>query len=85
MYVYVILPGYVYGAELTTNISFHLDGNVIGTYSRNPGYNPNYQYNSLVYSNANLSNTNHTFLLSVDAVIDESVVLFDRLVYRCVV
>ncbi|KAL5512910.1 hypothetical protein ACEPAH_3308 [Sanghuangporus vaninii] len=82
VYAYFILSNYVQGVPVKTNMSFLMDWNVVGAFEYDPGTSPDFVYNALGYSVTDLANTAHTFVINsvVDGP-DDSVILFDRLIY----
>ncbi|KAH9928346.1 uncharacterized protein B0H18DRAFT_255259 [Fomitopsis serialis] len=67
---------------ILTNISVHLDGHLAETYQHAPDPSQEqYKYNRTVFSMTNLSNTEHTLVMTAVQGSQPSVLLFDRAVY----
>jgi hypothetical protein len=64
-----------------TNLSFSIDGALVGTYSYIPDNSGTYLYNTLVYGNASIPNGTHTFVLGSPRGINTALVLFDYVEY----
>ena len=80
VYAYFILANTVTGATTLTNMSFTLDGNVVGHFAHVPTTSTEYIYNYSAYVNKTLSNTEHEFVIST-AGTTNVLILFDELIY----
>ncbi|KAF8980266.1 hypothetical protein BDQ17DRAFT_1263914 [Cyathus striatus] len=68
-----------------SNMTFYIDGDLVGQFQRIPPGTNGFQYNVSVYSNTTLSPGSHTFMLQNGVAVgnggDTSLTLFDYLVY----
>ncbi|TBU26827.1 hypothetical protein BD311DRAFT_416267 [Dichomitus squalens] len=80
VYVYGILAPPIQYITTLTNVTFLLDGALVGSYSNDPT-STDYQYNVLMYSNENLPNEEHTIVLQDTGDTNPSLILFDHIVY----
>ncbi|KAH8114733.1 hypothetical protein DFH11DRAFT_184583 [Phellopilus nigrolimitatus] len=81
VYAFFIIANTVEFATTLTNLSFALDGSSVGTFVHAPTTSTQYEYNVPGYSNASLKNGDHTFVISAVGATNDSLVLFDYLVY----
>ncbi|KAM5539186.1 hypothetical protein V8D89_007059 [Ganoderma adspersum] len=78
LYVFNILPNSVPGTTTYTNISFTIDGESAGRFTRTPDSSSTILYNQLVYHNTALDYGPHTLVMTPANV---TLILFDYLVY----
>ncbi|KZP05468.1 hypothetical protein FIBSPDRAFT_1004719, partial [Athelia psychrophila] len=83
VYAYCVVPNTVQEATTLTNLTFLMDGQLVGTYEHIPMTSTNYQYNIPVYMNMSLSYQEHTPTIEA-AGTNTSVILFDYVAYMCV-
>ena len=80
VYVYNIVVNNLSPTITFTNISFYLDGEYVRQYIHAADDSSTVQCNTLVFEDSNLSNTQHTLLMTA-AGTDISLILFDYLIY----
>jgi hypothetical protein len=82
VYAYCILtnPNNDSWAQLT-NLTFSIDGAQVGSYFYQSDRTDLYTYDQLVYSNSAVPNGTHTFGIHIPRGVNDSVILFDRVVY----
>ncbi|KAI0659561.1 hypothetical protein C8Q70DRAFT_933474 [Cubamyces menziesii] len=86
VYVYHVVVNYLtYGIVTSTNLTFHIDNEQVGSYTHSPTGSesentPPIFYNFPVYTNESLVEGNHTLMISAPGDI-ETLVLFDYIVY----
>ena len=82
MYAFFILANSNLGAGIAarTLMTLSIDGELVQNFTHNPSSATDYTYNSSVFTNTSLVNTNHTVLISTTGTLN-SLVLFDYLVY----
>ena len=81
VYTYFILPNQLANLTTTmTNVSFALDGDIVGSFEHIPTNSTDIQYNALVYTQESLEPKPHRFLISTIGTSD-SLILFDYLMY----
>ncbi|GLB34628.1 hypothetical protein LshimejAT787_0201930 [Lyophyllum shimeji] len=80
IYVFFILANNVPGAWTETFCRFILDGQATD-YHHAPSQSADYDYNALVYSQHNLSNVDHTLLITADGYSTKSFMNFDYAIY----
>lgn len=84
VYAYFILANTVTGATTLTNMSFTIDGSVVGHFVHEPTSSTDYVYDYAAYVNKSLDNTDHTIVISAVGTTNNSLILFDRLIYTLV-
>lgn len=84
MYAYFILVGQQDQTTTLTNLSFALDGDNAGSFVHIPAADTAIQYNVLGFSKKDLENSAHTLVISTVGPAEESLVLFDRIIYSYV-
>lgn len=62
--VYCIIANYIPYVTTLTNVSFTLDGKVVGNYAHTPSNEVLFQYNVPVYSSGSISNGPHTLTMT---------------------
>lgn len=73
------------GVTIFTNASFELDDAPAGTFQHTPNaQDDQYLYNVVVFNKVDLSNTNHTLVITAEMGSTESLLLFDWAMYTCV-
>ena len=84
VYVYGIIantvpdvPTIVHGMNMT----FSLDGALVGTFVHQPSTSTTYEYNYTLFSSVNLANTEHTLVVQTAGDNASSLILFDYAVY----
>lgn len=78
VYVFNILPNTLQGTITSADISFSIDGENVGRFTRSPDSSGTILYNQLVYSNTALNDGPHTLVMTPNI---NSLILFDYLVY----
>ncbi|OBZ78935.1 hypothetical protein A0H81_00321 [Grifola frondosa] len=82
IYVYCILSESATSLDGNSDMSFYIDGELVGTYVHAATGSSTYEYNVLVYGNASLPSAEHQFSLVGGRVTGSaSLILFDYLVY----
>ncbi|KAG5653530.1 hypothetical protein H0H81_012471 [Sphagnurus paluster] len=83
IYVFFILANFQgEGVPTETFCNFTLDGRAAGSFSHKPTSSPDLEYNALVFSRTNLSNTNHQLVVSTSGIADRNIFLnFDYAIY----
>lgn len=85
LYIFFILANSVPGAATLTNVNFILDGIQVSTFVHTPSTSTDYDYNRAVYANSSIPYGQHTMnVLPVDDLVDDVLILFDYLIYTCV-
>ncbi|EPT00117.1 hypothetical protein FOMPIDRAFT_1123161 [Fomitopsis schrenkii] len=86
VWVYCILVNSGHrGVTIYTNASFELDGALAGTYQHNPDPKEDqYLYNTAVFNKDDLSNTEHTLVITAENGPSPSLLLFDWAMYTYV-
>ena len=82
--VYAVLanPPSESGSVLFTNVTFELDGNLVGTYSHIPDpCAEQFEYNITIFSTSGLNNMNHTLTMTDAQGAQMSLLLFDYAKY----
>ena len=84
VYVYNIVantipdnPNVVHGSNMT----FSIDGALVGTFVHIPSSSTAYEYNYTVFSSSNLPNTEHTVVVQTTGDSVSSLILFDYAIY----
>ncbi|KAI0652612.1 hypothetical protein C8Q79DRAFT_938586 [Trametes meyenii] len=80
VYVFNIIANTVPFTTTLTNLTFTLDGELVGHYVHSPDSSSDILYNVLVYSNASLMNTQHTIEMRPTGPFS-SLILFDYIAY----
>jgi len=80
VYAYCILDNAV-SYTTFTNLTFSIDGSLVGSFSHTPDGSGTFLYNTLVYANTSVPNGDHTFIIHSPRGIDASLVLFDYVEY----
>ncbi|KAI0652613.1 hypothetical protein C8Q79DRAFT_111415 [Trametes meyenii] len=81
VYVYNLIANNVAQTTTVTNLTFSLDGMLVGNFFHQPEVNADpLVYNVTVYANTSLSHSPHTLVISASGVAP-SLVLFDYIVY----
>ena len=72
-----------FGTQATsyTNLTFQLDGQLVGTFQRTADV-ATWTYNYSVYSTSDLESKEHTFVIQPQAGVDSSYVAVDYFVYE---
>lgn len=81
VYTYFICANTLDDATTLTNLTFALDGGQVGTFVHVPEATSDYEYNILGYAGTNLSNGRHQLLIQTTGDVNNSLVLFDYLIY----
>lgn len=81
VYTYFICANTLDDATTLTNLTFALDGGQVGTFVHVPEATSDYEYNVLGYAGTNLSNGRHQLLIQTTGDVNNSLVLFDYLIY----
>ncbi|KAI5115993.1 hypothetical protein M0805_009065 [Coniferiporia weirii] len=80
VYVFIILANNLHPTTTFTNLSFSLDGELVGNFVHSPTSGTDYEYNVTAYANESLANVGHNLVMQTTG--DNAVlVLFDYLVY----
>ncbi|KAI0652603.1 hypothetical protein C8Q79DRAFT_109891 [Trametes meyenii] len=83
VYVYAILADTIPGGLNTTDptrVDFLIDGAQVGSFIHNPGPQPRFLYNQLIYANQSLKNGDH--LIAIKPKTDaSSIIFFDYVIY----
>ena len=80
VYVYNILPNTIVNTTTFVNISFSINGEDVGTFTRSPDSSSTILYNQLVYRNVTLDDGPHTLLMTAGGD-SKALFLFDYLLY----
>ncbi|OJT04528.1 hypothetical protein TRAPUB_4798 [Trametes pubescens] len=80
VYVFNIIANTVPFTTTLTNLSFKLDGELVGSYLHAPDTSTDFLYNVSVYSNASLTNGPHTLEIRPTGP-SSSLILFDYITY----
>ncbi|EJF59406.1 hypothetical protein DICSQDRAFT_128273 [Dichomitus squalens LYAD-421 SS1] len=80
VYVYDVVPNMVFETVTTSNMTFAIDGSVLGNFTHSPDPSGEILYNQLVYSNTELEPATHTIVISAEGE-NHSFILFDYLIY----
>ncbi len=78
LYVYNILANSVPGTTTFSDISYSIDGEAVGRFTRSPDSSSTVLYNQLVYHNTTLNHGPHTLIMTHANV---TLILFDYLIY----
>lgn len=82
VYVYGIVANTVPFTSTITNLTFQLDGKDVGTYLHTPTTSTDFQYHTLLYSNPNIPNGDHTIACGTNGhTADNFLILFDYIIY----
>ncbi|TDL24136.1 hypothetical protein BD410DRAFT_719993 [Rickenella mellea] len=84
IYVYGILANQVPFATTATNLTFTLDGAVVGTFVHVPDSSSDFIYNVPFYTNPSLPMGQHTLHIESNAVTQSALILFDYAIYTYV-
>ncbi|KZP05462.1 hypothetical protein FIBSPDRAFT_877525 [Athelia psychrophila] len=76
VYAYCVLANAVQEAATYTNLTFLMDGELVGTFEHIPTTSTAYQYNTSVYANTSLSYQEHILTIMATGT-NMSVILFD--------
>ncbi|KAH9922671.1 uncharacterized protein B0H18DRAFT_508385 [Fomitopsis serialis] len=77
IWVYGVVPNYVEYATTLVNVSFELDGKVVGLYTHAPSASVGYIYNVTLYSNTAIANGQHTLVMTPQRESNSSYLAFD--------
>ena len=80
VYVFNILPNTLFNTTTFVNITFTIDGEDVGTFTRTPDSTSTILYNQLVYQNAALQDRPHILVMTAGGD-TKSLFLFDYLLY----
>ena len=81
VYVYNIIVNQLPSTTTFTNLSFWIDSDLVGNYMHIPrNTTPTFEYGVLIYANTSLPNGQHFLVMSAGGS-NDSLILFDRLVY----
>lgn len=81
VYVYNIIANQVQDTTTLTNLTFWIDGDLVGSYTHIPENTTTvFEYGALVYSNTSLQDKQHFLTMSAGGP-NASLILFDRIVY----
>lgn len=80
VYAYAILANTLTFTALT-NLTFMLDGALVGSFVHVPSNSGFYQYGFPIYANSSLTNEQHTFRIEAAGGPNGSLILFDNLLY----
>ncbi|EIN10606.1 hypothetical protein PUNSTDRAFT_112429 [Punctularia strigosozonata HHB-11173 SS5] len=81
IYVFCIVPNTVMYATTMANMTFTLDGDLVGTYFHEPSTSTDFEYNVPVYTNKSMDNVQHTLKLEAQAGTNGSYLSFDYAIY----
>ncbi|RDX46758.1 hypothetical protein OH76DRAFT_816353 [Lentinus brumalis] len=81
VYVYNVLANTVPWTTTYTSLTFSLDGEQVGTYVHVPTSDTAFEYDVPVYTNGDLANKQHTLIIEATGSTNNSLVLFDYIVY----
>ena len=81
VFIFLILANQVPSATTFTNISFTLDGSYEGAFMHTPDATIQFEYHVNGFTKNNLQNKAHTILITNQPGSDNSLVLFDYLIY----
>ncbi|KIM72093.1 hypothetical protein PILCRDRAFT_829994 [Piloderma croceum F 1598] len=80
VYAYCILDNNV-SYTTFTNLTFSIDGSLVGSFSHTPDGSGTFLYNQTVYANDSVPNGDHTFIIHSPRGMNASLVLFDYVEY----
>ncbi|PIL32307.1 hypothetical protein GSI_05553 [Ganoderma sinense ZZ0214-1] len=80
VYVFNILPNTLFNTTTFVNITFSIDGEDAGTFTRSPDSSSTILYNQLIYRNVTLEDGPHTLIMTAGGD-SKSLFLFDYLLY----
>ena len=80
VYVYHLLANTVPKTTTLTNLSFHIDGALVGLFKHEPDSSSDILYHVLVYANASIPNAEHVMEIRAGGT-DASLMLFDFVEY----
>ncbi|KZP17993.1 hypothetical protein FIBSPDRAFT_792544 [Athelia psychrophila] len=80
VYAYCVLANTVQSTTTLTNLTFFMDGELVGTYQHIPTTSADYQYNVPVYVNTSLFNQQHVLTMEATGT-NSSLILFDYVDY----
>ena len=80
VYVYYLLANTVPKTTTLTNLSFHIDGALVGLFKHEPDSSSDILYHVLVYANASIPNAEHVMEIRAGGT-DASLMLFDFVEY----
>ncbi|KAF8877524.1 hypothetical protein BD779DRAFT_107635 [Infundibulicybe gibba] len=82
IYIYFVISNYPQSTQIISAVqcNFRLDGTIVGSYTHQPDKSYIFDYNTLVYSEENLSNSTHNFIIEM-ARNGPSFVIFDYAQY----
>lgn len=85
LYIFFILANYVPYATTLTHVNFFLDGVLVSSFLHVPAKSTNYEYNQVVYANDAIPYGQHTMMVApVNDSVNNVLILFDYLIYTCV-
>ena len=80
VYVYNVIPNQLFETTTTANMTFTIDGAILGNYTHTAGQSGDILYNQLVFSNTELEHSQHTLIISSEGE-NHSFILFDYVIY----
>ncbi|KAM5534948.1 hypothetical protein V8D89_011321 [Ganoderma adspersum] len=81
VYAYNIIANQIPFVTTLTNLTFQINGDLVGTYMHIPQNTTNtFEYGVLVYANTSLPYGQHTFVMSAGGS-NDSLILFDSIIY----
>jgi hypothetical protein len=83
IYVYCVLPRSTSNPNGNADMTFSLDNRPVGSFQRAPAGSDGYDYDVLVFSSTSLTNQRHHFFVSSGSANAASMIILDRIVYRC--
>ncbi|KLO18721.1 hypothetical protein SCHPADRAFT_935981 [Schizopora paradoxa] len=81
VYVVCILTGTSQDPNGNSDMVFFIDGVEDNRFQQGPNGNPDYQFNSVVYSNESLTMESHNITIVTGTLGEQSLVLLDRIIY----
>lgn len=84
LYIFLIIANNVTNATTFTEVDFVLDQLPAGTYTHTPSTSTDYQYNVAVYANDSLALGEHNMMIQPVNSGNDVLILFDYLIYTCV-
>jgi hypothetical protein len=84
IYIYGILPPQLQDVTTLVDLRFLLDGEPVSSYRHEPGSADEYEYDVNFYANGSIPDGPHELILQPMAQPNQSVLLFDYAIVRCV-
>ncbi|TFK88884.1 hypothetical protein K466DRAFT_487976 [Polyporus arcularius HHB13444] len=81
VYVYNVIPNTIANTNTGTNLTFAIDGALVGTFTHTPSSSTEFDYNTPVHSSTDLKNQEHTLVIQTVGDTSPSLILFDYVVY----